>query len=87
MTTITDSVAIHAQPGSVVWGYDGRAKEADNRGLIEQAAAAALFYRRLIDEGVPPSAATSMAGQFVMGQVMSEMVDEEPNQPWDEPPL
>ena len=53
--------------------------------VIDQAAAAALFYRQLIDQGVPVAAATSMAGQFVVGHVMAEMAEEKPTQPWEDP--
>ena len=53
--------------------------------VIAQASAAALFFRRLIDEGVPVQAAISMAGQYVVGQVMTERLHEKPSEPWEEP--
>ena len=52
--------------------------------VMDHAAAAALFFRRLIDEGVPVHAATQMACSYVGGLLMLEMEGESPDQPWEE---
>ena len=41
--------------------------------VLGQAEAAALFFRKLIAEGVPPQAAVMMASQYVQAQVVREM--------------
>ena len=60
-------------------------KKVKTEEVIDQATAAALFFRRLIDEGVPTQAAIQMAAKYVEAQVISDMLDEAPTQPWEEP--
>lgn len=52
---------------------------------MEHAAIAALYFRRLVAEGVPPTAAATMTSSYVMGLMIGDR-EEKSRDPWDLPP-
>lgn len=52
--------------------------------VIGHAEAAALYFRTLIDEGVPLSAAITMAAQYATALVLAAREAEEPRRGWEE---
>ena len=51
--------------------------------IIGQAQAAALFFRTLVDEGVPPASAVSMACSYVGSLLITGRLNAEPKKPWE----
>lgn len=60
----------------------GRGASLKAEEVMGMAEAAALFLRRLTDEGVPLSSATSMASSFVTALILKRAP--EPKEPWEE---
>lgn len=50
--------------------------------VMELAESAALFFRRLVDEGVPLSSAVTLTSSFVSSSILK--VGEKPVEPWGE---
>ena len=51
---------------------------------VELAAMAALFLRRLVDEGVPMSVAVQLTQSYVSSTVVAMVGEEEPAEPWED---
>lgn len=54
--------------------------------VIDHAEAAALFYRTLVDRGMPVAQAASVAGSYVSALVIAATANRNPPQPWDPGP-
>jgi hypothetical protein len=52
--------------------------------VVEMAEEAAAFFRTLVNEGVPPPHAVSIAGNFVTARTLALSSHIEPGGPWDE---
>jgi len=54
--------------------------------VIDLAEQAALFLRRLVDDGVPMEAAVQLTASFISSHIIDRMPEDEPlpKRPWDE---
>lgn len=52
--------------------------------VIGHAEAAALYFRTLLDEGVPTSAAIQMAAMYSVSMAHGDQGDEPPRRAWEE---
>lgn len=51
--------------------------------IVDDATKAAVFFRTLVGEGIPVSAACGMTASFISSQSIGERHDKGPGEPWE----
>lgn len=53
--------------------------------ILEHAELAAIYFRALVDKGVPIRAATDLTSSYVHATIYAAASNEKPREPWQDP--
>lgn len=57
----------------------------DTKKVLDDAECAAVFFRALVEKGVPAVAAVNLTGSYISSRQITDAQRDRPDEPWNKP--